>query len=46
MGRYYQKYFEDYKAMYNLLNPIISEIKKPEMYWKEEEWEMWRRRFD
>lgn len=41
-----EKYFEDYKAMYNLLNPIISEIKKPEMYWKEEEWEMWRRRFD
>lgn len=40
-----EELFERYKALYNLLKPIIVDIKKPQMYWKVDEWEAWRKRF-
>lgn len=36
---------EKYHQIYQLLKPIIINIEKPKMYWKDEEWNEWRRRF-
>jgi len=41
-----EELFEKFKSLYNLLKPILVEINKPQMYWKQEEWEKWRKRFD
>ena len=35
-----------FKKLYLLLKPIIIDIKKPKMYWKDDKWEQWRRRFE
>ncbi|HOJ78577.1 MAG TPA: hypothetical protein PLZ08_10910 [Bacillota bacterium] len=37
--------FNKYKSLYNVLKPIILEIKKPLAYWKSDEWEVWIKRF-
>lgn len=38
-------FYEKYKEVSDLLKPITAEIKKPQMYWKQEEWDKWRKRF-
>lgn len=37
---------EQFKKMYSFLKPIILDIQRPSMYWKDETWNEWRTRFD
>ncbi|MBC2582564.1 hypothetical protein [Clostridium sp. DJ247] len=41
-----EELLERYKKLYKLLKPIVVDIKKPQMYWKPDEWEKWRKRFE
>lgn len=42
----YEELFKQYKKMYSVLKPIILQIKKPKMYWKDEQWSTWVKRFE
>ena len=39
-------YFRQYQTLYHMLEDIILNMKKPQMYWKPEEWNQWRNRFN
>lgn len=34
-----------YKALYRILKKIILDLRKPQMYWKAQEWDVWKNRF-
>ncbi len=35
-----------YKRLHKLLKPIIADVKRPQMYWKPDEWDKWRNRLE
>ena len=40
------KLLSDLKNQYNLLNPLVAQYKRPLMYWSDEEWNGWIKRFE
>lgn len=38
-------YEEIYRALSEILKDIILDMKKPLMYWKPDEWDLWKNRF-
>ncbi len=41
-----EEFEQAYIALYNVLKDIIIDMKKPQMYWKAEDWIAWRNRFN
>ena len=41
-----EEVLERYLVLNKLFREIIFEMKKPRLYWKNEEWERWMKRFD
>lgn len=42
--KYDEKFIEFYRALSEILKDIILDMKKPQMYWKPDEWDLWKNR--
>lgn len=40
-----EEFLESYRTLNNILKDIILDMKKPLMYWKPDDWELWKNRF-